>query len=175
MTNIHRERWDVRANPKGLVEFDVDAATEIEVGDLVWVLDNDARPASATSLWTGGLDGTQRELAMRFAGIAMSAKSGTSAAGKVRVATRGTFSMPVDSAAAFEIGDLVKAVRDASNNYLLDQEVGKITGMPDPANADQGLAIGVVNKRYSVATSIVEFDICTKFAAGGGWKSFLTS
>lgn len=167
MTNIHRERWDARANPKSIKEFDVDSAVAIEVGDIVCQVTDDARPASNTGLWTGGAAGTRGNVAMKFVGIAMSSKSSTSATGKVRVAGKGVFSMPVNTGTTFEIGDLVGAVQDGSNSYMLAQQVMKVT---DPAEA-----IGKVVKRYSVATSIVEFEILSNADAGGGFRAFLTS
>jgi hypothetical protein len=170
MTNVHRERWDARANPKGIKEFDVDATVAIEAGDMVWQDGDDAKPVSSTALWTGSLAGTRGKGAEKFVGIAMSAKQDVTKAGKVRVGGRGVYSMPCDSA-TFEVGDLVTFAQDGANNYLKAQHVVKLADSP----ANQGLAIGRVVKRYANATTLVEFEILGAAEPGGGRKAFLTS
>lgn len=170
MADVMRKIKDFRADPAGIREFAVDASIQVEIGDLLWLNTDDVRPASHTSLWTGGLAGTLGNLAHKFAGVAMSALNSTSA-GFVRVATRGTFKFAVTTAATFEVGDLISGSRDGSNNYLLDQEVLKLTDN----QANQGQAIGRCTKRETVATTQVEFEVLSSVAPGGGFKAFLTS
>jgi len=170
MADVMRKVKDFRADPAGIREFAVDASVQVEIGDLLWLNGDDVRPASHTSLWTGGLAGTQGNLAQKFVGVAMSAINSTSA-GFVRVATRGTFKFTVTTAATFEVGNLISGSRDGSNNYLLDQAVDKLTDN----QTNQGLAIGRVTKRETVATTQVEFEILSSVAPGGGYKAFLAS
>ena len=170
MADVMRKVKDFRADPAGIREFAVDASIQIEIGDLVWLNGDDVRPASHTSLWTGGLAGTQGNLAHKFAGVAMSGINSTSA-GFVRVATRGVFRYIVTTGATFEVGNLISGSRDGSNNYLHDQQVDKLTDN----QTNQGLAIGRVTKRELVSTTQVEFEILSSVAPGGGFRAYLTS
>lgn len=171
MTNVMRKRWDFKANPAWILEFPVDANVGVEIGDLMWLDTDDAKPASSTSLWTGTLAGTRGKLAEKFLGVAMSSHGSTDPAGTVRVACRGVFALPVTTATTFEVGDRVSGSRDGSNNYLLDQEVEKAADSP----ANQNIFIGKAVKRYSSNTSIVEVEIAGSVVAGGGMKAFLSS
>ena len=175
MANIHRQRWDFKANPASIKEYPVDAAVEIEIGDLCWLNVDDARPASHSSLWQSvpagfsspGSSGvsaadseraTRRRLSERFLGFAVSAKAGTSATGSVRIAGRGTYALPVGTATTFEIGDLIGGDK-ASGNTLLAQSVEKVT---EPSEA-----IGRAVKRYTANVSLVEFEIEGRAEHGG--------
>lgn len=170
MADVMRKVKDFRADPAGIREFAVDASVQIEIGDLVWLDGDDVKPASSTGLWTGGIAGTLGNLAHKFAGVAMSALNST-AAGFVRVATRGVFKFTVTTGATFEVGNLISGSRNGSNNYLHDQQVDKLTDN----QANQGSAIGRVTKRETVSTTQVEFEILSSVAPGGGSKAFLTS
>lgn len=166
MTDVMRKVKDFRADPASIREFSVDASVTIEIGDLVWLDTDDIKPASNTACWTGSLAGTQGKLAEKFAGVAMSRLEST-AAGTVRVATRGVFKFPLGTATTWEVGALIGGVRDGSNNYLLDQQVDVVT---EPA-----LALGKATKRATVSSSEIEFEIVGRTAAGGGFRAFLTS
>lgn len=169
----YRGRWDVVANPKGLVVLAVDAAVGIAVGDLLWLDTDDAKPFSHSDLWTGTQDGSQGKAAEKFAGIANSAHvANSSGPHEVRVFTRGAYSYPVQTAATFEVGDLVSSSKDPSQNLLQAQAVDKIASNPQSL---ERLAIGRVVRRYTTSTSFVEFEIFTRLAAGGGVRNYLTS
>jgi hypothetical protein len=169
----YRGRWDIVANPKGLVELAVDTATEIAIGDLLWLDVDDAKPFSHADLWTGSQAGSQAKAAEKFAGIANSTHvAGDTTTRVVRVYTRGTYAYPVQTAATFEVGDLVSASKDPAANLLQAQAVDKISLNPQSLEA---LAIGKVQRRYATSTSFVEFEIFTRLAAGGGVRNYLTS
>lgn len=166
-----RMREDVRANPKGIREFAADSAQTIAVGDFCWHDTDDAKPASATALWTGTEAGTLGKFAEKFVGVAKSAHNtssvnlGIAADTKVRVMTKGVFAYPCTSA-TFEIGDLVSGKKDTGNT-LLAQEVQKTT--------NPSMAIGKVTKRYASATTVVEFEIMGATNPGGGIRAFVSS
>ena len=170
MADVMRKVKDFRADPASIREFSVDASITVEIGDLMWLNVDDARPASNTALWTGGLAGTQGNLAHKFIGVAMS-RLESAAAGTVRVATRGVFKFTLTTGTTWEVGALVAGSRDGSNNYLLDQEVVVIAD----SQANQGLAIGRATKRETVSKTQIEFEIVGATAAGGGFRAFLTS
>lgn len=173
MTDIMRKVWDNAANPADLVEYAVDSATAIEIGDLLWLDVDDVKPASATGLWTGGLAGTQGNLAMKFAGVAASAHDANdTAVTTVRVYRQGTFRFPLTTAAALEVGDLIAGSRNGSTNVLHAQQVDRIANN----QVNQGNAIGRVAKRSGTSTvSVAEFEILASTVPGGGFRAFLTS
>ena len=166
----YRGRWDHAANPKGLKEYPVAAATVIAVGDLcIWdPVTLKILPASSTTLW-GSNEATSRvNLADKFVGIAHSAHAAAGDEGDmVRVGGRGVYSMPVGTAVAFEIGDWVGGDKDSGGNFLYAQSVEKVTVHDE--------AIGLVVRRYAAATGIVEFEIKGLHELGGGQRQFLTS
>lgn len=167
MTNVQRKRWDFSANPSGHLDFAVDLATEIEVGDLCWLDVDDAKPASATTLWTGTEAGTLARFAEKFIGVAASAHRANDAlVTTVRVHTRGTFSHPLDAATTLEIGNLIGGKKDTGGNYLYAQKVAKVT--------EPTYAIGKVQKRGTSLT-LAHYEIAGASAAGGGNRQFLTS
>src|SRR4051794_31209557 len=86
------------------VQLPVDSATVIEIGDLVYLDTDDAKPASAQA--DQGTKGTNQQLIHDFfAGVAMQAsRSGDTQ--PIRVATTGVFELDCVSATA-EVGDLM--------------------------------------------------------------------
>jgi len=167
--NVHRERWNAGdANPYGLVEMAVDAAVGVEAGDLIWLDTDDAKPFSHAGLWTGTAAGSQGKAAEKFAGVAHSAHvAGDALVTTIRVATRGTHGFPLQTAAAFEVGDLVGPSKHPSSNLLQAQVVDKVS--------NESFAIGRAQKRYASAVAFIEFEIFTRIAAGGGVRNYLTS
>ena len=101
----------------------VDAATVIEIGDLLWQDTDDAKPASG--LTNHGTEAANQEaLAGAFLGVAMQrSRSGETA--PVRVATTGVFEFDCPSG-TFELGNLVGADNNAAGNALLNQQVAKV-------------------------------------------------
>lgn len=134
----------------------VEAATVIEIGDLLWQDTDNARPASALAD-QGGEAANQEAFAFHFLGVAMQ-RSRAGETAPVRVATTGVFDMdcPADT---FELGDLVGP--DASNEgtILLNQQVAKV--------AASNQAIGRVTRRATAATTSVLVDIRSTIMTGG--------
>ena len=91
----------------------VDSATVIEVGDLLYLDTDDAKPASSQA--DGGtLAVNQETLHDNFAGIAMQA-SASGDTDSIRVATSGVFELDCASA-TFEVGALVGGTENAGGN-----------------------------------------------------------
>jgi hypothetical protein len=134
----------------------VDAATVIEIGDLVWQDTDDAKPASSRSD-LGSETANQEALADKFLGVAMQrSRSGETA--PVRVATTGVFEFDCPSG-TFELGNLVGADENAAGDALLNQQVAKVS--------ESRYAIGRVAKRQAAAATSVLVDIRSTVMTGG--------
>jgi hypothetical protein len=147
-------RW--RYGDTSPVMMPVDAATVIEIGDLVFLDTDDIKPAAAQSD-QGSEAGNQQLFHDGFAGVAMQA----SAAGDthpVRVATTGVFEFDC-AAATFEVGDLVGVDENGAGNALLNQSAAVVAG------ADA--AIGRCAKRVDPAGTRVMVDIVSTVMKGG--------
>jgi hypothetical protein len=149
-----RMRW--RYGDTNPVVAAVDAATVIEIGDLVRQDVDDAKPASSLSNH-GTQAANQQALVDTFLGVAMQrSRSGETA--PVRVATTGVFEFDCPSG-TFELGDLIGADKNAANTGLLNQQVAKV--------AQSSGAIGRIAKRQSAATTNVLVDIRSTVMTGG--------
>jgi hypothetical protein len=134
----------------------VDSATVIEIGDLVWLDTDDAKPAAAQAD-QGSETANQEKLADRFLGVAMQrSRSGESS--PIRVATTGVFELDCPSG-TFELGDLVGADENAAGNALLNQQVAKV--------AASKYAIARVAKREAGAGTSVLVDVRSTVMTGG--------
>jgi hypothetical protein len=134
----------------------VDSGTVIEIGDLVLLNTDDAKPASAL-VDQGTKDQNQAAVAAIFLGVAMQrSRSGETA--PIRVATTGVFEWDCPSG-TFELGDMVGVDENAAGNALLNQQVAKVT---TAANA-----IGRVAKRQPSAGTSVLVDIRSTVMTGG--------
>jgi hypothetical protein len=134
----------------------VDAATVIEIGDLLFYDTDDAKPASA--LPDQGTEGANQQLLHdTFAGVAMQA-SVAGDSDPIRVATSGVFELDCVSA-TLELGDLLGGDENAGGTALLNQTVAKVTN----ANA----AIGRCAKRVNPAGTRVLVDIVSSLIHGG--------
>jgi hypothetical protein len=134
----------------------VDAATVIEIGDLLWQDTDDAKPASSRTD-ANSETANQEALADKFLGVAMQrSRSGETA--PVRVATTGVFEFDCPSG-TFELGDLVGADENAAGNALLNQQMAKV--------GESRYAIGRVAKRQAAATTSVLVDIRSTVMTGG--------
>jgi len=134
----------------------VDAATVIEIGDLVYQDIDDAKPASSQPD-QGSETANQELFADKFLGVAMQrSRSGDTV--PIRVATTGVFEFDCPSG-IFELGDLVGADENAAGNALLNQQVAKVTA--------SRYAIGRVAKRVSPAATTVLVDIRSTVMTGG--------
>jgi hypothetical protein len=147
-------RW--RYGDTGPVMLAVDAATVIEIGDLVWLDTDDAMPASSQA--DQGTEVANQQLFHDlFAGVAMQA-SASGDTQPVRVATTGVFEFDCLSAPA-EVGDLIAPDENGAGNALLNQTVVKV------ANANA--AVGRCAKRVNPAGTRVLVDIVSSVAKGG--------
>lgn len=152
MADVMRWRYG-ETNP---VVLNVDAATVIEIGDLVYLATDDVRPASALAD-TGTEAGNQEALHDVFAGVAMQrSRSGDTT--PIRVATTGVFELACPSG-AWEVGDLAGASEDGSGTALEDQQVEKV--------ATANLAVGRCAKRVNPAGTKVLVDIVSTVSHGG--------
>lgn len=142
------------ADAKRVRRFAVDAATVIEVGDMMWQATDDVRPPSSFPYVAGSLPRTQANFRRDFAGVAIEGKKSTDPAGLISVATRGTFELDCPSA-TFEIGDRVGMEDNAGATALINQTVIALG-----ENGSYG-EVGRVVKRYSVATTRVLVEIDT--------------
>src|SRR5688500_5688682 len=102
MSDLMRWRYG-ETNP---VVLAVDTATVIEIGDLIYLETDDARPASQQSDQLTE-EANQSLLATKFAGVAMQ-RSRNGDTTPIRVATSGVFEMVCPST-TFEVGALVGA------------------------------------------------------------------
>lgn len=147
-------RW--RYGDTNPVMLPVDSSTVIEIGDLVHLDTDDAKPASSLSD-AGSAALNQEALHDVFVGVAMQASaSGDTQA--IRVATAGVFEFDCASA-TFEVGDLVGVSEDAAGTAL---ETQKAVGV-----AAVNLAIGRCAKRVNPAATSVCIDIVSTVLKGG--------
>ncbi|MDD3468816.1 MAG: hypothetical protein PHE53_02410 [Thermoguttaceae bacterium] len=147
-----RMRW--RYGDTNPVIAPVDSATEIEIGDLLWLDTDDAKPASSYA-WTTDASTTQSGFQGKFLGIAMQ-KSRVGDTTPIRVATRGVFEYEcVDN--TFTIGSYIAP--NTSSNLLEDQKLVKLSGSTG--------AIGRAVRHYSSTTTSVLCDVWSKVVQGG--------
>jgi hypothetical protein len=140
-------RW--RYSDMNPVVAAVDAATVIEIGDLVYQDVDDAKPAAL-------LD-SQAVLAEKFLGVAMQrSREGDTA--PIRVATTGVFEFDCPNG-TFELGDMVGADENTATRTVFNQQVAKV--------GESKLAIGRVAKRQAAATNSVFVDIRSTVMTGG--------
>ena len=151
---MDRMRW--RYGDTNPVMAAVDSATEIELGDLLVLDTDDAKPAA--SLADQGTEATnQALLTTKFLGVAMQ-RSRAGDVDPVRVATTGVFEYVCPSG-TFELGDLIGGDENAAGNALLNQQVSKVS--------DAQHAIGRVCRRVPAAATTVLVDIRSTIMTGG--------
>jgi hypothetical protein len=152
MSNSMRWRYG-DTNP---VVMEVNSSDEIEIGDLLYVASDKAKPASALAD-AGTLAGNQEAFHDVFVGVAMQA-SPVGSTTPIRVATSGVFEFATASA-TYEVGDLVGADEDGSGSELDDQQVIAVAAV--------NLAIGRCVKRVATAGTKVLVDIASTLLTGG--------
>ncbi len=134
----------------------VDSSTVIEIGDLLYLDTDDAKPASLQAD-QGTETGNQNLFANNFLGVAMQrSRSGDSE--PVRVATTGVFEFDCLSA-TFELGDLVGADENAGGTALENQTIAAV--------ASSQYAVARVAKRVSTAATTVLVDVRSTLMTGG--------
>ncbi len=152
MANTMRWRYG-DTNP---VMLPVLSDTEIEIGDLVYLDTNNAKPASSiTDQSTLLLN--QVALKNDFVGVAMQA-SPVGNTNSIRVATSGVFEFECDTA-TYEVGDLIGGTENTTGDELLDQSV-------EEANSISG-TFGRCAKRVGTASKRVLVDIVSTVLKGG--------
>lgn len=147
-------RW--RYGDTAPVMLPVESASVIEIGDLVYLDTDDAKPASAQSD-QGSETANQQMFHTKFAGVAMQA----SAAGDVqpiRVATTGVFEFDCLST-TLEVGDLMGADENAGGTALLNQTIAKVSAASS--------ALGRCAKRLNPAGTRVLVDVVSTVMLGG--------
>ena len=150
----NKMRW--RYGDTNPVVAAVDLMSDVEIGDLVFLNTDDARPASYQAD-QGSESDNQTLFAEKFLGVAMQqSRSGDTT--PIRIATTGVFEFDCE-AGTFELGGLIGASENSAGNGLLDQSVESVA-TPD-------LAIGRVAKREAVSSSKVLVDIRSTIMTGG--------
>jgi hypothetical protein len=115
-------------------------------------------------------------VAEHFLGVSVSAKAANDVnITSVRIAGAGVFEFEVGTNVAFEIGDLVCAVKDSGGNYMYAQTVDKLTGGVGLQLGEPSRCIGKVAKRYSSSTGSVLVEILARNEPGGGIQALMTS
>jgi hypothetical protein len=147
-------RW--RYGDTSPVMLPVDSATVIEIGDMVYLDTDDAKPASAQTD-QGTETANQQMFHTKFAGVAMQA-SASGETQSIRVATTGVFEFDCPSA-TLEVGDLMGADENAGGTALLNQTVAKVTN----ANA----SVGRCAKRLNPAGTRMLVDVVSTMMYGG--------
>jgi hypothetical protein len=132
----------------------VDSETVIEIGDMLWLDTDDAKPA-AQQADQGTVAANQEKLADQFLGVAMQ-RSRAGDTDPIRVATTGVFEF--EAYGAFELGDLVGPA--ASGSGTLQSQAVAAVDSPK-------CAIGRVGRRETVNCGSVLVDIRSTVMTGG--------
>jgi hypothetical protein len=134
----------------------VDSATVIEIGDMLYLDVDDAKPASVQTD-QGSKLANQQLLHDIFAGVAMQAsRSGDTQ--PIRVATTGVFEFDCVST-TLEVGDMLGPDENGAGTALLNQTVVNV------ANANS--AVGRCAKRLNPAGTRVLVDVISSTLKGG--------
>ncbi len=157
MADVMRWRYG-ETNP---IIVPVDSATVIEIGDLVYLDTDDAKPAASQDDQET-LAANQSLFHTRFAGVAMQ-RSRVGDVEPIRVATTGVFEF-VCGLGTFEVGKLVGPAVNGTSDGLLNQKVSGV------ATAD--LAIGRCAKRVNPSDVKVLIDIVSTVMYGGPQPTF---
>ena len=138
------------------VMLPVDATTVVEIGDLIYLDTDDAKPASSQADQL--TEAANQELFHdKFAGVAMQA-SRNGDTQPIRVATAGVFEFDCLST-AYEVGKLIGADENAAGTALEKQVVAPV--------ATSNLAIGRCAKRVNPAATRVLIDVVSTMQRGG--------
>jgi hypothetical protein len=140
-----------RSGQVHLVSVRVDAATVIEVGDLLFLDTDDAKPASAFP-WNTNLATTQSDFAAQFLGVAHEqSKSGDTAPISVDVGSDAVYELDAASA-TYELGDTLGPDKD-TGNQLLDQQLEAAVGTSSIARAVESKPAAATSLRVSFASA----------------------
>jgi len=147
-------RW--RYGDTSPVQMAVDSATVIEIGDMIYLDLDDAKPAGSQTD-QGTRTANQQLFHDNFAGVAMQA----SRAGEtqpIRVATSGVFEFDCVST-TLEVGDMLGPDENVAGTALLNGTVIKVTAATN--------AVGRCAKRLNPAGTHVLVDIVSSMLKGG--------
>ncbi len=159
MANKFRYRYGETSPP---VVVPVDSAQVIEIGDLIWLNTDDARPASQ-STYAGGLPTSQEAFVDNFLGVATQ-QSISGDTESITIATSGVFEFDC-AADQFEVGDLLAAADNSGSTALEDQ---KVVSLGDGhADVDVPRAIGRCAKRAGSNVTSVLVEIKSTVMTGG--------
>ena len=138
------------------VMLPVDSATVIEIGDMLYLDTDDAKPASAQT--DQGTESSNQQLFHDgFVGVAMQAsRSGDTQ--PIRVATSGVFEFDCVST-TLEVGDMLGPDENVAGTALLNGTVIKVTAATN--------AVGRCAKRLNPAGTHVLVDIVSSVLKGG--------
>jgi len=153
MADVMRWRYG-ETNP---IVLPVESETVIEIGDLVYLDTDDAKPASA-QVDQESESTNQALFHSKFAGVAMQ-RSRSGDVEPIRVATTGVFEMTCASA-TFEVGTLVGPSENGAGDALENQKVKSVT-------TNVSRAIGRVAKRVNPADAKVLIDVVSSVMYGG--------
>jgi hypothetical protein len=151
MANTMRWRYG-ETNP---VMMPVEDAVAIEIGDLLYVANDEVRPVGELAS-AGSLAATQEAFHDNFVGVAMQC-SPAGSSDPIRVATTGVFEFDC-ALATFDVGDLIGG-NDGGVGVLDSQVVDGV--------ATLNLAIGRCVKRVSPAGTKVLVDVVSTLLKGG--------
>ena len=151
MANTMRWKYG-ETNP---VVLPVASATVIEIGDLLYLDTDDAKPASSQAD-VGSEPSNQEAFADKFLGVAMQ-RSRDGDTSPIRVAATGVFEYDCPSG-TFELGELI-GVDETGGTTLMDQQVDAVT--------QSRYAIARCAKREPSATTSVYVDIRSTIMTGG--------
>ncbi|MCE9604574.1 MAG: hypothetical protein K8U03_06670 [Planctomycetia bacterium] len=152
MADVMRWRYG-ETNP---VVLPVDSATVIEIGDLVYLDTDDAKPA-ASQADQSTESANQALFHTKFAGVAMQ-RSRSGDTDPIRVATTGVFEFVTPSGTR-EVGALLGVDEAASGTVLENQRIDGVAGAH--------LAIGRCARRVNPADVKVLVDIVSTVMYGG--------
>jgi hypothetical protein len=147
-------RW--RYGDTSPVQMPVDSATVIEIGDMLYLDVDDAKPAGGQAD-QGTKNANQQLFHDNFSGVAMQA-SRAGDTQPIRVATAGVFEFDCVST-TLEVGDLIGPDENVAGTALLNGTVMKVTN----ANA----AIGRCAKRLNPAGTRCLVDVVSAVLKGG--------
>lgn len=152
MSDVMRWRYG-ETNP---IVLPVDSATVIEIGDLVYLDTDDAKPASSQAD-QGNKAANQGLFHNKFAGVAMQ-RSRNGDTDPIRVATTGVFEFAAASGTR-EVGQMLGVDENGGGTALEDQKLDNVGGAH--------LAVGRCAKRVNPADTRVLVDIVSTVMYGG--------
>ena len=141
----------LRSGRVQLIKVRVDSATVIEVGDMVWLDVDDAKPATSFP-WNTNLLTTQGDFAAQFLGIAHEqSKSGDTAPISVDISPSSVYEFDANSA-TYEVGAALGPDQNGGNLQLMNQQLEAAVGTSAIARAVEYKATASTALRVSFAT-----------------------